>query len=205
MTRSKVRARSHHDVAHLHLLTNVPTKYQLPTPYGFWDTAQTNFFPLPAQPPTRPPSHPDTMGENDTLTAIKGCWVIIQIFSFTYYYWPWLCSAHSECSYFVCHIWKLDSFTDFSNNCLICLDSFCGDKKKCLKNQDFNCKGQIYHIIAKGYFSSGQSNLMWTFIVLDLHQLTDSKVQVNMVNDCESKFHGPVIPKNDSMVMGRLW
>ena len=28
-------ARSHHDVAHLHPLTNVPTKYQLPTPYGF--------------------------------------------------------------------------------------------------------------------------------------------------------------------------
>ena len=28
-------ARSHHDIAHLHILTNVPTKYQLPTPYGF--------------------------------------------------------------------------------------------------------------------------------------------------------------------------
>ena len=27
--------RSHHDVAHLQPLTNVPTKYQLPTPYGF--------------------------------------------------------------------------------------------------------------------------------------------------------------------------
>ena len=31
----KVKSRSHHDVAHLHPLTNVPTKYQLPTPYGF--------------------------------------------------------------------------------------------------------------------------------------------------------------------------
>ena len=36
--RSKVKSRSHHDVVHLHLLTNVltnDTKYQLPTPYGF--------------------------------------------------------------------------------------------------------------------------------------------------------------------------
>ena len=31
----KVKSRSDHDVAHLHILTNVPTKYQLPTPYGF--------------------------------------------------------------------------------------------------------------------------------------------------------------------------
>ena len=31
----KVKSRSHHDVAHLQPLTNVPTKYQLPTPYGF--------------------------------------------------------------------------------------------------------------------------------------------------------------------------
>ena len=33
--RSKVKSRSDHDVAHLHLLTNVPTKYEIPTPYGF--------------------------------------------------------------------------------------------------------------------------------------------------------------------------
>ena len=31
----KVKSRSDHDVAHLHILTNVPTKYQLPTPYSF--------------------------------------------------------------------------------------------------------------------------------------------------------------------------
>ena len=31
----KVKSRSHHDAAHLHPLTNVPSKYQLPTPYGF--------------------------------------------------------------------------------------------------------------------------------------------------------------------------
>ena len=31
----KVKSRSDHDVTHLHPLTNVPTKYQLPTPYGF--------------------------------------------------------------------------------------------------------------------------------------------------------------------------
>ena len=32
--RSKVKSRSDHDVAHLHPLTNVPAKYELPTPYG---------------------------------------------------------------------------------------------------------------------------------------------------------------------------
>ena len=49
--RSKVQLRSDHDVAHLHPLTNVPAKYQLPTPYDFWDRAQTNFFPPPTHPP----------------------------------------------------------------------------------------------------------------------------------------------------------
>ena len=41
MARSQVKSRSHHDVAHLHPLTNVPTKYQIPTPYGSGDIAQT--------------------------------------------------------------------------------------------------------------------------------------------------------------------
>ena len=52
--RSKVKSRSDHDVAHLHL-TNVPTKYQLPTPYSFWDTARINFFPPHTRPPIRTP------------------------------------------------------------------------------------------------------------------------------------------------------
>ena len=30
------------------------------------------------RPPTRPPDHPDTMGENNTPTAIKGCGVKTQ-------------------------------------------------------------------------------------------------------------------------------
>ena len=30
----KVKSRSHYEVAHLQPLTNVPTKYHLPTPYG---------------------------------------------------------------------------------------------------------------------------------------------------------------------------
>ena len=34
-TKSKVKSRSHHDAAHQQPLTNVPTKYQLHTPYGF--------------------------------------------------------------------------------------------------------------------------------------------------------------------------
>ena len=40
----KVKSRSEHDVAHLHPLTNVPTKYQLPTPYAFRDIARTRFY-----------------------------------------------------------------------------------------------------------------------------------------------------------------
>ena len=42
--RSKVKSRSDHDVAHLHPLTNVPTKCQLPTPYSFRDIARTRFY-----------------------------------------------------------------------------------------------------------------------------------------------------------------
>ena len=44
MALSKVKSWSDHDVAHLHTLTNVPTKYQLPTPYGFRDIARTTFY-----------------------------------------------------------------------------------------------------------------------------------------------------------------
>ena len=44
MARSKVKSRSHHDVAHLQLPTNVLTKYQLPTHYTFRDIAQTRFY-----------------------------------------------------------------------------------------------------------------------------------------------------------------
>ena len=44
MARSKVKSRSDHDVAHLHPLTNVPSKYQLPTPHSFRDIAQTRFY-----------------------------------------------------------------------------------------------------------------------------------------------------------------
>ena len=43
MARSKVKSWSDHDVAHLQPLTNVPTKHQLPTPYGFRDIARTRF------------------------------------------------------------------------------------------------------------------------------------------------------------------
>ena len=40
----KVKWRSHYDAAHLQLLTNVLTKYQLPTPYSFRDIARTRFY-----------------------------------------------------------------------------------------------------------------------------------------------------------------
>ena len=42
--RSNVKSRSHHDVAHLQPLTNVPAKYQLPTPYGCRDIDRTRFL-----------------------------------------------------------------------------------------------------------------------------------------------------------------
>ena len=71
--RSKVKSRSDHDVAHLHPLTNVPSKYQLPTPtVSEIQPGQT----FSRRPPRRPPAHPDTMGENNTPTALKGCGVI---------------------------------------------------------------------------------------------------------------------------------
>ena len=41
MARSRVKSKSDHDVAHLHPLTNFPTKCQLSTPYGFRDIAWT--------------------------------------------------------------------------------------------------------------------------------------------------------------------
>ena len=41
---SKVKSRSDHDVAHLQPPTNVPAKYELPTPYGCRDIAQTRFY-----------------------------------------------------------------------------------------------------------------------------------------------------------------
>ena len=49
MARSKVKSRSDHDVAHLHPLTKVPTKYQLHTPYGFRDIAQGHYDKVKSQ------------------------------------------------------------------------------------------------------------------------------------------------------------
>ena len=46
MARSKVKSRVHHDVAHLHPLTNVHTKYQIPTPYGLWGKNLLKWFAL---------------------------------------------------------------------------------------------------------------------------------------------------------------
>ena len=46
VTRSKVKSRAHLNVAQLCLPSNVPTKYQLPTPYSFRDIAWTKFYRL---------------------------------------------------------------------------------------------------------------------------------------------------------------
>ena len=42
--RSKVKSRPIYDETQLHFLTNVATKYELPTPYSFRDIAWTQFF-----------------------------------------------------------------------------------------------------------------------------------------------------------------
>ena len=44
LTTAKVKSRSHHDNAHLQPPTNVSTKYQLPTPYGFRDIESIQFY-----------------------------------------------------------------------------------------------------------------------------------------------------------------
>ena len=44
MERSKVKSRSRHDSAYLQPLINVPTKYQIPTPYSIRDIARTRFY-----------------------------------------------------------------------------------------------------------------------------------------------------------------
>ena len=44
MTRPKVKSKSYHDVAPPPPLTNVPTEYQLPRPYGCRDLARTRFY-----------------------------------------------------------------------------------------------------------------------------------------------------------------
>ena len=67
--RSKVKSRSHHDVAHLH---PQPMSYQISTSYTLRFPRHRPDKPLPD---VRPPTHPDTMGENNTPKALKGCGV----------------------------------------------------------------------------------------------------------------------------------
>ena len=67
MARSKVKSRSHHDIAHLHPPNQCP--YQVSTSYTLWF--------LRYGPTTRSPAHLDTMGKNNTHTALKGCGVKI--------------------------------------------------------------------------------------------------------------------------------
>ena len=64
----KVKSRSHHDIAHLH-----PQPMSLPSINALHLTVSEI---QPRQTFSRPNAHPDTMGENNTLTALKGCGVI---------------------------------------------------------------------------------------------------------------------------------
>ena len=52
----------------LHTYTPNQFPYQVPTSYTLQFTA-------------RPPTHPDTMGENNTPTALKGCGVKMKLFT----------------------------------------------------------------------------------------------------------------------------
>ena len=72
----KVKSRSHHDVAHLHPLANVSNNLQVSSSYTLQFLRYRPdklFLPL-----TSMPAHLDTMGENNTPTAIKGCGVKIK-------------------------------------------------------------------------------------------------------------------------------
>ena len=68
MARSKVKSRSHHDVAHLHTQPmSLPCINFLHLTVSEIQAGQTFS--------RRVPGHPDTMGENNTPTALKGCGV----------------------------------------------------------------------------------------------------------------------------------
>ena len=67
--RSKVKSRSHYDVAHVHLLTNVPTEYLLLTPYTFRDMAHTIFYRSRSKVKSR--SHHDVAHVHPLTPSIK--------------------------------------------------------------------------------------------------------------------------------------
>ena len=61
---SKVKSMSRNDVAHLYALTNVPTKYQLCTPYSFQDKDHTRISEiLPGQDFKGPEHHSKVKGK----------------------------------------------------------------------------------------------------------------------------------------------
>ena len=64
----KVKSRSHHDAAHLHPLTNVPTKYLVPTPYGFQDIARKRFY------RSRSLQQGQRSNQGQTMTESKNCY-----------------------------------------------------------------------------------------------------------------------------------
>ena len=72
--RSKIKSRLHNDVA----LVAIPNEC-LPS---------ISFLYLMVLVLDRPPDHPDTMGENNTLTALKGCGII------NLYWFIWLLVAY---------------------------------------------------------------------------------------------------------------
>ena len=78
MPRSKVKSRSDHDAVLLHPLTNVPTKYQHPTPYGFQDIAWTRFY----RSRSLWQDQRSNQGHTMTLHTLKGCGVTMTMHSY---------------------------------------------------------------------------------------------------------------------------
>ena len=80
-----------------------PTKYQHPTSHGFWDTAQTSFFPPPTLPSGR-------HGKNNTRTALEGFGVKLLKFSRACENFQWgnTIQFHSISWKFLCmYVWLL--------------------------------------------------------------------------------------------------
>ena len=78
---------SQHDVAHLNPLTNVSTKFEVSQKKPGKDLSCR-------RPPVCPAAQPDTLGENYTPAAFKGCGV--KIISYGSAYASHLHSCHSQ-------------------------------------------------------------------------------------------------------------
>ena len=68
----KVKGQNHGQAMTLHTYSPNQCPYQVSTSYTLWFL---RYSPDKLIPAARPPTHPDTMGEHNTPTALKGCGV----------------------------------------------------------------------------------------------------------------------------------